>query len=57
MGYTNIMHDKRVVRGSNFSKKPFVSVIYFNFLDIMSYYYFIMLFYTINTIYNIVKNI
>ncbi|CAH1712795.1 unnamed protein product [Aphis gossypii] len=23
MGYTNIMHDKRVVRGSNFSKKPF----------------------------------
>ncbi|XP_050054120.1 radial spoke head protein 3 homolog B-like isoform X2 [Aphis gossypii] len=24
MGYTNIMHDKRVVRGSNFSKKPFL---------------------------------
>ncbi|XP_026813212.1 radial spoke head protein 3 homolog B isoform X2 [Rhopalosiphum maidis] len=24
MGYTNIMHDKRVIRGSNFSKKSFL---------------------------------
>lgn len=31
MGYTNIMHDKRVVRGSNFAKKPYVSYVYEHF--------------------------
>jgi len=56
MGYTNIMHDKRVIRGSNFAKKSFVSVtyylfIFFLFLDISPIYtYNMILFYMIKYI-------
>lgn len=38
-GYTNIMHDKRVVRGSNFAKKTFVSwILYFVFTKDFKFY-------------------